>query len=92
MSVLPDPRVEPYLQACRAALADLPPAERAELLEDLAAHLEEMESVLGMAARFRRMEAGLEDALAAVRGKEYARAERVLEDLLSLDQEENDGL
>ena len=54
--------------------------------------LEEMESALGMAARFRRMEAGLEDALAAVRGKEYARAERVLEDLLSLDQEENDGL
>ena len=55
-----------------------------ESLGRAAARLEEMESALGMAARFRRMESGLEDALAAVRGKEYARAERVLEDLLSL--------
>ena len=63
-----------------------------ESLGRATARLEEMESALGMAARFRRMEAGLEDALAAVRGKEYARAERVLEDLRSLDQEDDHGL
>ena len=63
-----------------------------ESLGRAAARLEEMESALGMAARFRRMETGLENALAAVREKEYTRAERVLEDLLSLDQEDNDGL
>ena len=45
-----------------------------------------------MADRFRRMEAGLEAALAALREKDIARAERILEDLLSLDQEEENGL
>lgn len=57
-----------------------------------AARLEEMEAALGMAARFRKMEAGLEEALGAVKEKDYTRAERVLQDLLHLDQEENDGL
>ena len=63
-----------------------------ESLSRAGARLEEMESALGTAARFRRMEAGLEEALTAVREKKYTRAEQVLEDLLSLDQEEDDGL
>ncbi len=42
VGVLPDPRIAPYLAAADAVLADLPPGERAELLEDLAAHLHEI--------------------------------------------------
>ena len=49
-------------------------------------------AALGVAERFRRMEGGLTEALSALRGGEYARAERVLEDLLRLDQEEENGL
>ncbi len=41
-AVLPDPRIGPYLEAASVHLADLPPGERAELLEDLAAHLAEI--------------------------------------------------
>ena len=41
-AVLPDPRITPYLDAAAIHLADLPPGERAELLEDLAAHLAEI--------------------------------------------------
>lgn len=41
-AVLPDPRITPYLDAAAVHLADLPPGERAELLEDLAAHLAEI--------------------------------------------------
>ena len=41
-AVLPDPRITPYLDAAAIHLGDLPPGERAELLEDLAAHLAEI--------------------------------------------------
>ena len=57
-----------------------------------AARLNEMESTLGVAARFRRMETGLEEALSALRNAEYNRAEILLSDLLALDQEDTDGL
>ncbi len=57
-----------------------------------AARLNEMEASLGVAARFRRMESGLEEALSALRQKEYHRAEILLSDLLALDQEDTDGL
>ena len=50
------------------------------------------EKLLGMAERFRRMEAGLDAALASLRKKDYPGAERVLQDLLTLDQEEKNGL
>ena len=63
-----------------------------EALTRAAAKMREMEAALGVAARFRRMEEGLSEALAALRGEDYARAGRILEDLLSLDQEEEDGL
>ena len=63
-----------------------------ESLSRAAAKLNEMESVLGAASRFRKMEAGLEEALSALRLKEYERAGQVLESLQALDQEENHGL
>ena len=51
-----------------------------------------MEASLGVAARFRRMEAGLQEALDALKNTDYARAERLLDSLLAMDQEENNGL
>ncbi len=48
-AVLPDPRLTPYLDAAASHLADLPPGERAELLEDLAAHLAEIAADEGSA-------------------------------------------
>ena len=63
-----------------------------ETLRRAAARLNEMESALGVAARFRRMEDGLEEALAALKQGDHHRAERLLQALLALDQEENNGL
>ena len=63
-----------------------------ETITRAAARLNEMETSLGMAARFRRMEDGLESALEAVKGKEYDRAEQLLTELLKLDQEESNGI
>ena len=51
-----------------------------------------MESALGVAARFRRMEDGLEEALSALKNKEYNRAEQLLTELRDLDQEESNGI
>lgn len=62
-----------------------------ETLTRAAAKLNEMESALCVAGRFRRMETGLEAALSALKGRDYARAERLLTELLTLDQEENNG-
>ena len=63
-----------------------------ETLTRAATRLNEMEGSLGVAARFRRMEDGLESALEAVKGKEYDRAEQLLTELLKLDQEESNGI
>ena len=63
-----------------------------ESLNRAASRLNEMESALGVASRFRRMESGLEEALAALKHQDYTRAEQVLECLLALDQEESNGL
>ena len=63
-----------------------------ETIARAAARLNELEASLGVAARFRRMESGLEEALSALRNREYARAEQVLSGLLALDQEEDNGL
>ncbi len=63
-----------------------------ETISRAAARLNEMESSLGVAARFRRMESGLEEALTAMKQHDYNRAEVLLSDLLALDQEDNDGL
>ena len=56
-----------------------------ESLVRAAARLEEMEAALGVAERFRRMESGLEEALSALKDKEYSRAERLLSELLLIE-------
>ncbi|MBR2822698.1 MAG: helix-turn-helix domain-containing protein [Clostridia bacterium] len=63
-----------------------------ETLSRAASKLEEMEAALGVARRFRRTQAGLEEALSALEGGQYERVRKVLKDLLSLDQEDTDGL
>ena len=63
-----------------------------ETIARAASRLNALEASLGVAARFRRMESGLEDALDALKRKDYPRAEHVLESLLALDQEETNGL
>ena len=63
-----------------------------ETLSRAASRLNGMEASLGVAARFRRMEEGLEAALAALKSKDYVRAERMLTELLVLDQEESNGI
>ncbi len=63
-----------------------------ETLGRAAARLDELEASLGVAARFRRMEEGLEAALAAMEREDYTQARTLLEGLLRLDQEEKDGL
>ncbi len=57
-----------------------------------AARLQELESVLGVAARFRRMEVGLSEALAALKAGDSSGAEQVLAALQTMDQEESNGL
>ena len=63
-----------------------------ETITRAAAKLTGMEASLGVAARFRRMEAGLENALSLLEKKHYPEAEQCLRKLLSLDQEEDNGL
>ena len=63
-----------------------------ETITRAAARLTALEASLGMAARFLRMENGLEEALSFLKQQEYNRAEAVLSDLLALDQEDTDGL
>ncbi len=63
-----------------------------ETLNRAAAKLTEMEAALGVAERFRRMESGLEHALSMLRSQDYPRAEQILEELLSIEEEENNGI
>ena len=63
-----------------------------ETLSRAAARLTEMETALGVAARFRRRENGLEEALISVRNRDYPRAEQILGELLSIEQEESNGI
>ena len=63
-----------------------------ETLARAAGKLNAMESSLGAAARFRRMESGLEKALLALRNKEYTIAEQTLSDLLNTYVEDTNGI
>ena len=63
-----------------------------ETITRAASRLNEMESSLGMAARFRRMESGLEEALSLLRNQDYARAEKVLTELLNEETEDPHGI
>lgn len=57
-----------------------------------ARRLRELEDTLGMAERFRQMQDGLTQCREALRQQEYDRAEQLLDQLISLDQEESNGL
>ena len=63
-----------------------------DMLTRAAQRLFDMEEKLGMAARFQRMEDGLEKCRSLLREKRYDEAEGVLDTLIRLDQEENNGL
>ena len=63
-----------------------------DMLTRAAQRLFDMEEKLGMAARFRRMEDGLEKCREFLREKRYDEAEGVIDTLIRLDQEENNGL
>ncbi len=63
-----------------------------DMLTRAAQRLMDMEEKLGVAARFRRVETGLEKCRALLLEKRYDEAERALDALICLDQEENNGL
>jgi len=63
-----------------------------ETLTRAAAKLTEMEGVLGVAERFRKMETGLEEALAFLRKQDYPEAEKKLEELLNIETEDSNGI
>ena len=63
-----------------------------ETLTRASARLTEMESRLGVASRFRRMESGLEDAMTALKLNNCSQAEKILAELISFETEENNGI
>ena len=63
-----------------------------DMLTRAAQRLFDMEEKLGMAARFQRMEDSLEKCRTLLREKRYDEAESVIDTLIRLDQEENNGL
>ena len=63
-----------------------------DMLTRAARRLFEMEEKLGMAARFRRMEEGLETCRNCLRQGHYDEAESVIATLIRLAQEESNGL
>ena len=63
-----------------------------DMLTRGAHRLFEMEEKLGFAARFSRMEEGLERCRACLKSGRYDEAEQVLDALIRFDQEENNGL
>lgn len=63
-----------------------------EMLSRASARLFELEEKLGMAGRFREMERGLNQCREAMREKRYAEAEKLLDALIRLEQEESNGL
>lgn len=63
-----------------------------DMLTRTAQRLTDMEEKLGVAARFRRMQNGLERCRALLQEKRYEEAGGVIDTLIRLDQEENNGL
>ena len=63
-----------------------------DIIARSARRLYDMEAKLGVAARFRQMEEGLDRCRAALREKRYEDAGRALDALIRFDQEENNGL
>ena len=60
-----------------------------ESLTSAAEKLSEMESALGVAERFRKIDSGLESALDALNRKDYPRAESLLKEMLTIETEES---
>ena len=63
-----------------------------DMLTRAAQKLFDMEEKLGVAARFSRMQDGLSLCREMLRDKRYDEAEQLLDKLIALDQEDNDGL
>ena len=63
-----------------------------DMLTRAAQRLFDMEEKLGMAARFQRMADGLEACRDLLKDKRYDEAERAIDALIRLDQEEQNGL
>ena len=63
-----------------------------DMLTRAAQKLFDMEEKLGVAARFAQMQDGLTMCREALRNKRYDEAEQLLDKLIALDQEDNDGL
>ena len=63
-----------------------------DMLHRTTQRLLDMEAKLGVAARFRRMSNGLERCRALLQEKRYEEAGSVIDALIRLDQEENNGL
>ena len=63
-----------------------------DMLTRTAQRLMDMEEKLGVAARFRRIETGMEKCRALLQEKRYEEAEGALDALIRLYQEENNGL
>ena len=63
-----------------------------DMLTRAAQRLFDLEDRLGMAARFQRMTDGLEKCRALLQEKRYDEAGGVIDALIRLDQEENNGL
>lgn len=63
-----------------------------EALNHATDRLFRLEAQLGVAERFRRMQAGLENALDALNHHEDEQARQLIEALLALDQEDPDGI
>ena len=63
-----------------------------ETLSHATNRLFRLEAQLGVAARFRRMQAGLEKALEALENHEDEQARQLIRELLALDQEDSDGV
>ena len=63
-----------------------------DMLTRAAQKLFDMEERLGLASRFTRLEDGVENCRTALREKRYDDAEALLDRLLQMDQEDNNGL
>lgn len=61
-----------------------------EMLTRASSRLLELEAQLGMAARFRRMEDGLNACRTALRAGKYREAEKLIDGLLASEEQEND--
>lgn len=63
-----------------------------ECLTGAARRLRELENLLGMAERFRRLSDGLQECKAALEHQEYDKANSLIDTLIHLNEEESYGL